>query len=149
MRAFWRWLTSMRTALMLLFVLAVAAIPGSMFPQRNVSPERVASYLAEHPDSGPWLNRLWAFDVYASPWFSAGYLLLFTSLVGCLVPRFFSYLRALRDVPPDAPSRLERLPYAADGRAHDGGPAAAAAHVRTVLCNGAGGRWCGSRPTAR
>jgi len=109
-RAFWRWLTSMRTALMLLFVLAVAAIPGSMFPQRNVSPERVASYLAEHPDSGPWLNRLWAFDVYASPWFSAGYLLLFTSLVGCLVPRFFSYLRALRDVPPDAPSRLERLP---------------------------------------
>jgi cytochrome c biogenesis protein len=132
-RGFWRWLTSMRTALMLLFVLAVAAIPGSLLPQRNVSPERVAGYLAEHPSVGPWLHRLWGFDVYASPWFASVYLLLFASLVGCLVPRLLSYLGALHAIPPNAPSRLERLPYAADGPAHDGDPASAAEWVRTVL----------------
>lgn len=35
----WAWaqLTSMRTALFLLFLLALAAIPGSMVPQRSVS----------------------------------------------------------------------------------------------------------------
>ena len=33
----WHWLTSMRTALMLLFVLAVASIPGALLPQRTVS----------------------------------------------------------------------------------------------------------------
>jgi len=38
----WRGLTSMRTALVLLFLLAVAAIPGSVLPQRAVNAENVA-----------------------------------------------------------------------------------------------------------
>ena len=38
----WRQLTSMRTALMLLMLLAVAAVPGSIWPQRSVDPPRVA-----------------------------------------------------------------------------------------------------------
>jgi cytochrome c biogenesis protein len=81
-RGFWRWLTSMRTALVLLLFLAVAAVPGSIWPQRNVSAEAVSLYFQRHPALAPFLNRLWAFDVYASPWFSAIYLLLFVSLVG-------------------------------------------------------------------
>ena len=36
----WRQLTSMRTALILLFLLAVGAIPGSLLPQRRTPPER-------------------------------------------------------------------------------------------------------------
>ena len=36
--ALWRRLTSMRTALILLFLLAVAAVPGSLLPQRNLNP---------------------------------------------------------------------------------------------------------------
>src|SRR5690349_10283470 len=72
----WRRLTSMRTALLLLLMLAVAAVPGSVFPQRRIDPSRVGTYLVDHPRSGPWLDRLGAFDVYASPWFSAIYLLL-------------------------------------------------------------------------
>lgn len=110
LRNSWRQLTSMRTALVLLFLLAVAAIPGSVFPQRSVSVEDVRGYYLAHPDLAPVLDRLWAFDVFASPWFAAIYLLLFTSLVGCVTPRLRDQWRALRKPPPDAPKRLDRLP---------------------------------------
>jgi cytochrome c biogenesis protein len=106
----WRQLTSMRTALLLLLILAVAAVPGSVFPQRRINPGRVEEYLSDHPGSGPWLDRLGFFDVYSSIWFSAIYLLLFVSLVGCVLPRTRVHLRALRAAPPRTPRRLERLP---------------------------------------
>ncbi len=105
----WRQLTSMRTALFLLLLLSLAALPGSIFPQRNIDSGRVADYLAQHRTVGPWLDRLSFFDVFSSPWFSAIYLLLFISLIGCIVPRTGVHLRALRSTPPRAPSRLERL----------------------------------------
>ncbi|MGH3739528.1 MAG: cytochrome c biogenesis protein ResB [Micromonosporaceae bacterium] len=113
LRRWWRQLTSMRTALVLLFLLAVAAVPGSIFPQRNLDLAKVSNYFAEYPDAAPILNRLWAFDVYASPWFGAIYLLLFVSLVGCLVPRMRLHVRAMLRQPPDAPKRLDRLPVSA------------------------------------
>ncbi len=106
----WRQLTSMRTALLLLLLLAVAAVPGSVFPQRRINPAVVERYLADHPGYGPWLDRLGLFDVYSSVWFSAIYLLLFVSLVGCVLPRTRVHLRALRSAPPRTPRRLDRLP---------------------------------------
>ena len=106
----WRQLTSMRTALFLLLLLAVAAVPGSVLPQRGVDASKVSAYLSEHPSSGPWLDRLGGFDVYSSVWFSAIYLLLFVSLIGCILPRVMVYARALRTPPPKLPSRLDRLP---------------------------------------
>src|SRR5215211_5839234 len=93
LRNSWRQLTSMRTALVLLFLLAVAAIPGSVLPQRSVNIENVAGYFRDHPDLAPVLDRLGGFDVYASPWFASIYLLLFTSLVGCVVPRLLDHFR--------------------------------------------------------
>lgn len=106
----WRQLTSMRVALILLFLLAVAAVPGSIFPQRRVDPLAVADFLQANPTSGPWLDRLSMFDVYGSPWFGAVYVLLFVSLVGCVLPRSRQHLRAVRARPPAAPRRLDRLP---------------------------------------
>ena len=106
----WRQLTSMRTALLLLLLLAIGAVPGSIWPQRNIDAGRVADYLASHRSTGPWLDRLGFFDVYSSPWFAAIYLLLFVSLVGCVVPRSRIHSRAMRAQPPRAPGRLERLP---------------------------------------
>ncbi len=106
----WRQLTSMRVALILLFLLALASIPGSLFPQRGINPTKVQQYLALHPGSGPILDRLGFFDVYASPWFAAVYLLLFVSLIGCVLPRLRAHWKALRALPPAAPSRLEKLP---------------------------------------
>jgi cytochrome c biogenesis protein len=106
----WRQLTSMRTALFLLLLLAVGAVPGSVWPQRSIDATRTADYIAQHPTAGPLLDRLGFFEVYASPWFSAVYLLLFVSLVGCVVPRSRAHWKALRARPPRAPQRLDRLP---------------------------------------
>ncbi|GAA3350129.1 cytochrome c biogenesis protein ResB [Amorphoplanes nipponensis] len=133
LRNSWRQLTSMRTALVLLFLLAVAAIPGSVLPQRAVNAENVAGYFRDHPDLAPVLDRLGGFDVYASPWFASIYLLLFTSLVGCVVPRLLDHARALRTVPPDAPRRLERLPQHAAAEPRPGDPAAVAAAIKAAL----------------
>ncbi len=105
----WRQLTSMRTALFLLLLLAVGAVPGSVFPQRSIDPTRTADWIANHPKAGPILDDLGAFEVYASPWFSAIYLLLFISLIGCIVPRTIAHAKALRAAPPKAPRRLARL----------------------------------------
>jgi cytochrome c biogenesis protein len=133
LRNAWRQLTSMRTALVLLFLLALAAIPGSLLPQRTLGPEAVARYHRDNPDLAPWLDRFQLFGVYSSVWFSAIYLLLFTSLVGCVVPRLRTHVTALIRVPPAAPSRLDRLPQHASGPAPDGGPAEAAQRLRGML----------------
>jgi cytochrome c biogenesis protein len=133
LRNAWRQLTSMRTALVLLFLFAIAAIPGSVLPQRRVSPEQVVTYLRENPGAGPWLDRFQLFDVYSSVWFSAIYLLLFVSLVGCLVPRLRAHAVALVRSPPPAPARLERLPAHSSGPAHDGDLAATAERLRALL----------------
>ena len=106
----WRLLTSMRTALLLLFLLALASVPGGFLPQRQINPVRVDQYVKDHPTLGPLLDRLSLFDVFSSTWFSAIYLLLFVSLVGCLVPRTRLHLRALTARPPAVPRVLSRLP---------------------------------------
>lgn len=105
----WRQLTSMRTAIILLLVLAIAAIPGSIFPQRMADPNGVTQWQADNPDLFPVLDAINMFDVYLSPWFSAIYLLLFISLVGCVIPRIKHHLKALRARPPRTPARLGRL----------------------------------------
>ncbi|MGW8481931.1 cytochrome c biogenesis protein ResB [Microbacterium sp. NPDC055903] len=105
----WRQLTSMRTALVLLLFLAVAAIPGSVFPQRMADPNGVTQWEQNNPELFPVLDALSLFDVYLSPWFSAIYLLLFTSLVGCVIPRIKHHAKALRTRPPRTPARLQRL----------------------------------------
>ncbi|WP_444664770.1 cytochrome c biogenesis protein ResB [Cellulomonas sp. CW35] len=106
----WRQLTSMRVALLLLMLLAVAAVPGTIFPQRAQDVSEVAQYIDDHPSTGPWLDRFGFFDVYSSVWFSAIYLMLFISLVGCILPRTRAHLGALRGRPPRTPRRLTRFP---------------------------------------
>ncbi len=106
----WRQLTSMRTALVLLFLLALAAVPGSLVPQRSVDAARVAQFAAAHPTLSPWYERFSLYAVYSSPWFSAIYLLLFVSLVGCVLPRSRAHLSASLARPPKAPRNLGRLP---------------------------------------
>ena len=106
----WRTLTSMGTALVLLFLLALAAIPGALLPQRSLNKERSSSTSPSTRRSGPWLDRLQAFAVFSSFWFTAIYALLFISLVGCLTPRLLEHVRSLRATPVPAPRNLSRLP---------------------------------------
>lgn len=106
----WRQVTSMRTALLLLLLLALAAVPGSLVPQQGVDAQQVANFRLANPQLSPVLDRLGMFSVYSSVWFSAIYLLLMVSLVGCIIPRAAIYYRSLRARPPRAPANLDRLP---------------------------------------
>jgi len=105
----WRQLTSMRTALILLMMLGLAAIPGSLLPQRPQNPMAVRQYFLDQPGVARWIDRAGGFDVYASSWFSAIYILLFISLIGCVLPRTFEHFKAMRALPPVTPKNLERL----------------------------------------
>lgn len=129
----WRQLTSMRVALLLLFLLALAAIPGSLLPQRPTNPLEVQALVEQHPELAAWYDRVGLFDVYAAPWFAAIYLLLFVSLVGCIVPRSRQHWRALRARPPRAPHRLDRLPSHAAEVLPGVAPAEALAAARAAL----------------
>lgn len=106
----WRQLTSMRTALILLLLLALAAIPGSVIPQSNVDSLKTSNWQADHTKLTPIYEKLQLFSVYDSAWFSAIYILLVISLVGCIIPRTWVYARAIRAQPPAAPRNLTRLP---------------------------------------
>ena len=111
LRWFWRQLTSMRVALMLLLMLAIATIPGSLFPQRGADPNGVVLWEQNNPELFPILDAfpLQMFDVYGSVWFSSIYLLLFISLIGCVLPRIGQHWKALRTPPPKTPARLQRM----------------------------------------
>ncbi|OBI89773.1 cytochrome C biogenesis protein ResB [Mycobacterium sp. 1245805.9] len=139
----WRALTSMGTALVLLFLLALGAIPGALLPQRSLNAGKVDEYLATHRVIGPWLNRLQAFDVFSSFWFTAIYVLLFVSLVGCLTPRLIEHARSLRATPVAAPRNLARLPK------HAGAEIAGDAADLNTLANTIAGRLRGWRTAIR
>jgi cytochrome c biogenesis protein len=109
LRFFWRQLTSMRTALLLLLLLALAAVPGSLVPQTTADPNGVSLFKVDHPDLYRVLDFLQVFSTYTSVWFSAIYILLFVSLVGCVLPRAKHHLDALRSKPPRTPANLTRM----------------------------------------
>lgn len=109
LRWLWRQLTSMKTALILLFLLAAVSIPGSYFPQRGTNPILVEQWITDYPRMGPIFDSVGLFDVFGSPWYSAVYILLFISLIGCVVPRLGVHYRAMRSQPPSAPKNLSRL----------------------------------------
>ncbi|MBX3099418.1 MAG: cytochrome c biogenesis protein ResB [Salinibacterium sp.] len=132
LRFFWRQLTSMRTALFLLLLLAIAAIPGSLVPQVSSDPNGVIQYKANNPDIAPILDQLQVFTTYSSVWFSAIYLLLFISLIGCVIPRTKYHFDALRARPPKTPARLSRL-EGFTTRTAIGGPAEAVAAANALL----------------
>ena len=110
-RNIWRQLTSMRVALILLFLLALASLPGALLPQWSLNSAKTAQYLLDYPTLGPILDRLGFFEVFASPWYAAIYLALFLSLIGCVLPRSLAFVGQLRMDPVPTPRNLQRLPH--------------------------------------
>ncbi|GAA0902754.1 cytochrome c biogenesis protein ResB [Pseudonocardia zijingensis] len=132
LRNTWRGLTSMRTALVLLFLLALAALPGALLPQRSLNQQLVDQYFADYPWLAPTLDRLGFFDVFAAPWFAAIYLLLMISLIGCVLPRTVEHAGAMRAAPVVTPRNLARMPHHASATL-DVGVDEAAERVRSLL----------------
>lgn len=122
----------MRTALVLLFLLALAALPGALLPQRSLNQRLVDQYFTDHPSLAPLLDRIGFFDVFATPWFAAVYVLLMISLVGCVLPRTVEHARGLRAAPVTVPRNLARLPHHATATL-DTSVDEAAARVRARL----------------
>ena len=83
--------------------------PGTVLPQRGTNPLKVTQWIQNNTVSGPTLDRLGFFDVYGSAWFAAVYILLFVSLVGCVIPRMGQHWRAMTAPPPPAPPYLPVL----------------------------------------
>src|SRR5918992_3545850 len=97
--AVWRTLRSMRTALILLLVVAVASVFGSLVPQAPIAPGAVADLFVDHPLLARLYRSLGLFDVYGSWWFTLTYVLLLISLASCLIPRTRLLVRGLRQKP--------------------------------------------------
>lgn len=104
----WRQVTSMRLALILLLLLGLAAIPGSILPQRPQDPAAVRAFIDANGAWGRFLDATGFLDVFGSAWFTAIYILLFASLIGCIVPRSIAHFKAMRRQPSAAPSSLRR-----------------------------------------
>jgi cytochrome c biogenesis protein len=95
----WRSLRSMRTALGLLLILALASVAGSLVPQVGTADARIAATFRDHPLRAAIYDRIGLFDVFGSWWFTLIYTLLLVSLVACLVPRTRGMIRSLRSRP--------------------------------------------------
>lgn len=114
----WRSLRRMRTAIILLLLVAAAAGVGSLFPQRAVDPRAVEAWTLANPRWVPAANALSLFDVYGAWWFMGLYGLLLVSLGGCLVPRYRAFWRQLRSR-PEPPTSFETQPLHASGTVPD------------------------------
>ena len=139
----------MRTALVLLFLLALAAVPGSVVPQENIDAVKVANWKADHPTLTPVYETLGLFNVYGSVWFSAIYILLMVSLVGCVVPRLRVYWRAMRAQPPPRPAAPRPAAAVAPLRARRGPGRRCSRGPRRCCAGGATGWSRQARPTGR
>jgi cytochrome c biogenesis protein len=141
----WRTLRSMRTALILLLMLAIASVVGSLVPQWPNSPERVIRFQIDHPFVGAFYGRAGLFDVYGSWWFVLITTLLLVSLVACLVPRTRAAVKTLRQRPVQAREidafRLyeERVVPADPGRVIDGSRRVLRRRMFRVTRDGEGG----------
>ncbi|BAU94842.1 cytochrome C biosynthesis protein ResB [Corynebacterium suranareeae] len=114
-RKAWNWLTSMRTALALLFLLAIAAIPGALLPQRSLNESNVIEYIENNGKLAEFYDKIQLFDVFSSTWFTAIYMLLLISLVGCILPRSWEHYKAMRAPVVRAPRNLARLAHSGEG----------------------------------
>lgn len=104
----WRQLTSMRNAIIMLLLLVIALIPASILPQKRQDPVLAREWIESNGLWGNILDALGFFNILTAPWFAAIYILLFVSLVGCIVPRSFTLARDIKAGPGRVPARLSR-----------------------------------------
>ena len=83
----WKTLTRMRTAIILLGIVAGLSIIATLLPQKALQPEKASAYLQAHQTLGPVWDQLGLFSVYES-WpllLAAG--LMYISLGNCVLTR--------------------------------------------------------------
>lgn len=94
--AVYRFMRSMRTALILLLILAVASIIGTLIPQESQQVQAVTQWRQTYPSVSALLDFISFFNIYGSWWFQVVILLLLTSLLSCVLPRTKAVFKKLR-----------------------------------------------------
>ena len=99
----WKTLARMRTAVILLAIVAGLSIIATELPQRAIQPERASGWIQAHALIGPWFDRLGFFAVYESWPLIAAVVLLYVSLGNCVITRGLAlYRRWRRKLPRNA-----------------------------------------------
>ena len=110
----WRWLSRMKTALLLLAGLGVLSLVATVVPQEPNVPSTVQAWRAGTEGPGravaTLLDGMGAFDMYGAPIFLALLMLLFLSLTACLVPRVRAWWKLTRRGRPPATRHLDKHP---------------------------------------
>jgi cytochrome c biogenesis protein len=83
----WRTLARMRTAVILLAIVAGMSIIATLLPQRALQPARAGSWIQAHQVLGPYFDRLGLFAVYESWPLLAAAALMYISLGNCVLTR--------------------------------------------------------------
>jgi cytochrome c biogenesis protein len=77
----------MRTAIILLGIIAGLSIIATLLPQRVLQPEKASAYLQAHQVLGPIWDRLGLFSVYESWPLVVAAVLMYVSLGNCVITR--------------------------------------------------------------
>jgi cytochrome c biogenesis protein len=83
----WQTLARMRTAVILLGIIAGLSIIATLLPQRVLQPEKASMYLQVHQMLGPLWDRLGLFSVYESWPLVVAAVLMYVSLGNCVFTR--------------------------------------------------------------
>ena len=92
----WRELLRVRTAMVLLTILATLSVIGTLLPQLPQNPRGVMGYVLNHPTTGPIFARLGLYDIFSSWIFIVTAILFYTSLTAFLWVRVPSAWRRWR-----------------------------------------------------
>ena len=137
-------LTSMGTALaVLLFLLALGAVPGALLPQRSLNDIKVDKVTSSNvASSGRGWTACSSSTCSPASGSPAIYVLLFVSLVGRLTRTDIEHARSLRATPAPAPQSSQGFKHA---NARMSGFAPGNRHRLSPQTSRAGGRHAGQR----
>ena len=92
----WKTLAKMKTAVILLAIVAAFSIIATMLPQRVLQPQKTLDYIQAHRVLGPFFDDLGLFAVYESWLFLVPLILMYVSLGNCVLVRSRAMYRRWR-----------------------------------------------------
>ena len=109
LRVQWRALCRMRTAVILLAIVAGLSVIGSMLPQKALQPVRAQGWVQSHQVVGPFLDNMGLFGVYESWWLLVAAALMYVSLTNCVFTRSRALVRRWRRRLPRGPQMVGEI----------------------------------------
>lgn len=99
----WKTLARMKTAVILLAIVAGQSIIATLLPQKALQPQKATDWMQAHQVLGPALDNLGFFAVYESWVFIVPLVLMYVSLGNCVFTRSWAMYRRWRRGLPRGP----------------------------------------------